>query len=114
MTKVFKKSQKKTYFGAILGPFLPKFTYKKGLSVFKYSNYLPSRSKSEKTKDPLLRKMPNWRTERWTDGRTEGRMDGRTDRQKTVIFLGPSVTGVQCVFPSGQFLINYEETIWHK
>ena len=75
--KSFQKIPKKTYFGAILGPFLPKFTYKKGLSVFKYSNYLPSRSKSEKTKDPLLRKMPNWRTERWTDGRT----DGRTDRQ---------------------------------
>ena len=68
MTKFFKKS-KKTYAGAILGPFLPKFGQKwlflekRALSVFKYSDYVPSCKESEKSNNPILRKMPNW----WTD-----------------------------------------------
>ena len=41
---------------------------KRSLLVFKYSSYLPLGKKSEKTKDPFLRKMPNWRTDRQTDG----------------------------------------------
>ena len=57
MTKSFKKI-KKNYFGAILGPF-SKFFFKKGLSVFKYSNYLLSCKKLEKTDAPLMRKMLN-------------------------------------------------------
>ena len=51
-------------FGAILGPFSPKFVLKPilleklALSVFKSSNYLSSCKKSEKTCDPFLRKIP--------------------------------------------------------
>ena len=42
-----KKLKKKNYFGEILGPFLLRFgkngfSWEKGLSVFKYSIYLPS------------------------------------------------------------------------
>ena len=40
---------------------------KRSLLVFKYSSYLPLGKKSEKTKDPFLRKMPDWRTDRQTD-----------------------------------------------
>ena len=63
MTKFFK-SPKKTYFGATLGPFCPnlgknEFPGKRALSVFRYSNYLPSCQKSEKTIEPFLRKSPN-------------------------------------------------------
>ena len=63
MTKFFKKS-KKTYFWAILGPFSTnlrknEFSWEKGLSVFKCSNYLHCAKKSEKTNDTFLRKMPN-------------------------------------------------------
>ena len=51
------------------GPFFPEFWQKwiflgkRVLSVFKYSNYLPSCKKSEKTIEPFLRKMPNWQTD---------------------------------------------------
>ena len=40
------------------------FLEKKALSVFKYSNYLPSCRKSETTDDPFQRKMSNWQTYR--------------------------------------------------
>ena len=58
----FFKIIRKPYIGAILGPFGPnlgqdEFSWKKEfLSVFKYSNYLPSRKKkkTEKTNDPFL------------------------------------------------------------
>ena len=46
-------------------PSLPQFQWKwifqekRALSVFKYSNYLPSPKKSEKTNGPFLRKTPN-------------------------------------------------------
>ena len=71
MTKIFKKSRK-TCSGAILGPFAQiwaKMTFprKRALSVFKYSSYLLSCQKSEKTKESFLRKMPNWRMGRETD-----------------------------------------------
>ena len=68
--KIFQTIQKKLYFGAILGPFYPnigknKFLWeKRTLSVFKYSNYLPWCKRSEKTNDPFMRKIPNWRTDR--------------------------------------------------
>ena len=83
MTKFFKKS-KKPCFGAILD-FYPnvgknKFSWKKWLSVFKYSNYLPS---------PKIRKneraIPEENAElmdRWAD------MEERTDYCG---FVGPSV-----------------------
>ena len=77
MANFFKKS-KKIYFG----PFLPKSGQKwiflgKGLcQSYKYSNYLPSCKKSEKTNELFLRKMPNWQT------------DGQTDNS---YFIGPSV-----------------------
>ena len=78
--KIFLKNKK----NPILGPcghfglfcrnldFL-NFSGKKILSVFKYSHYLPSFQKSEKTNMPFLRKMLNWRL--------DGQTDRRTDRQ---------------------------------
>ena len=63
----------------MMGPFFPnvgknEFSWKKGLcQFFKYSNYLPSFKKLEKTNDPVLTKMPTWRM----DGQTE------TERQRT-------------------------------
>ena len=65
---------KKTYLGAILGTFFPnfgknEFSWKKVLSVFVYSNYLPSWKKSDKTNEPILIKILNWQT------------DGQTDKQ---------------------------------
>ena len=65
MTKFFKPEN------PILGPFLQNlgknvFSWKKkALSVFRYSNYLPSCQKSETTIEPFLRK-----TNELTDGKT--------------------------------------------
>ena len=73
--KIFQKI-KKPNFGAILGP----FSWSKGLSVVRYSNYLPSYKKSAKTIEPFLRKTPSWRVDRRTDGQTD---NGD--------FIGPSV-----------------------
>ena len=79
--KLFQKIQKNLCWG-YFGPFLPKSGQKwifleKGLYQFyKYSNYLPSCKKSEKTNELFLRKMPNWQT------------DGQTDNS---YFIGPSV-----------------------
>ena len=78
---IFQKIYKKPYFRVILGPFCQNlvknefFLEKEDLSVFKYSNYLPSCKKSQKTNDPFL-----------------GKNAELTDRQ-TVIgdFIGPSV-----------------------
>ena len=80
MTRFFKKS-KKLYFGAMwpfwaCGHFAQiwakmNFPRKKSLSVFKYSNYLSSCQKSEKTNMPFLGKMLNWRMNGQTDRRTE-------------------------------------------
>ena len=73
--KIFQKIEK-PYFGAILGP----FSWSKGLSVVRYSNYLPSYKKSAKTIEPFLRKTPSWRVDTRTDGQTD---NGD--------FIGPSV-----------------------
>ena len=56
-----KSMIQKNLFGALFHKFGQKEFYwkKRALSVFKYSNYLPSRKKTEKTNEPLLRKMPN-------------------------------------------------------
>ena len=65
MTKFFQKP----YFGSILGSFYSNLGKKdvcwkkRSLSDFRYSNYLPSCQKSEKIKEPFLRKMLNWRTD---------------------------------------------------
>ena len=40
------------------------------VSVFKYSDYLPSCQKPEKSNEPFLRKILNWWMNRWTDGKT--------------------------------------------
>ena len=60
MTKFFKKS-KKPYFEGILGPFWPNLGEKKVVSIFVNIPiiYHPI-EKSEKTKEPFQRKMPNW------------------------------------------------------
>ena len=66
MPKFFKKAKKTL--GAILGPFWAlffkfgkkmNFSEKRAPSVFRYSNYLPSCKKSEKSNDQFLRKIPN-------------------------------------------------------
>ena len=71
MTKFYNNSK-----NPILGPlwaFLPKFGQKsiylgkRALSVFKYSNYLPSSKKNKKTNYPFLRKILNLRKTGWTD-----------------------------------------------
>ena len=59
----FSKNSQKAYFEAILGPFLPKlgqkwiFLEERALSVFQYWNFLPLCQKSEKSNEPLLRKL---------------------------------------------------------
>ena len=63
MTKFFKKS-KKPYFRAILGLFHSNwakmnFPGKDNPTDFRYSNYLQSCQKSEKSNEPFLRKTPN-------------------------------------------------------
>ena len=70
MTNFFRRS-KKTYCGVILGPFCPnllknKFSWKNGLSVFKYFNQLPSCQNHKKLMRHCWEKY-------WTDGRTENR-----------------------------------------
>ena len=54
------------------------------LSVFKYSYYLFSGQKSEKTNQPLLRKISNWRTDRQTDRQTNGQTENSD-------FIGPFI-----------------------
>ena len=62
---------------------------KRALSVFKYSNFLPSYHKSEnKTNEPFLRKTSSSRTDRQTltdrqrDRQTDRQTDRYTDRQR--------------------------------
>ena len=72
---IFEKIQETLFWGlfmVVFSKFEQKwfFLEKKALTVFTYSNYLPSCKKSEKTNEPSLRKMPNWRTDRQPDGQT--------------------------------------------
>ena len=72
-----------------MGPFFPnlsknEFSGKRARSVFKYSNYLPSCKKSEKTNELFLRKT-----------QTDGRMDRRPHRQTKVIFRTLCKKGIQ-------------------
>ena len=89
--KTFQKIQKKTILGAILEPFCQnlgknEFSWeKRAQSIFRYCNYHPSCEKSEKTNEPFLRKMPNWKTDR--------QMDRWMDRQATVILWDPPWDG---------------------
>ena len=63
---------RKPYFWGHFGLFLPKFRQKwislEKRALTRYSNYLPSCQKSEKTNEPFLRKMLDWRTDRETNG----------------------------------------------
>ena len=86
MTAFFEKT-KKPYFGDILSPFCQnlgknEFSWEKGLSVFRYSNYLLSCLKYENY----------WaiseKNAELTDGQTDTRIDGQTDNGD---FIGPSV-----------------------
>ena len=82
MKKNFQKSKKN-----ILGPFwtlLGIFLGKRELSVFKYSICLPSYQKSEKTTEPFLRKISNWRIDIQMDRQTNWQKDNSD-------FMGPSV-----------------------
>ena len=76
--KSFQKIQKKP----ILVPFwvlsCPNLPTKKGCRFLNIP-IIYHRAKNLKKLNPLLRKMPNWRTERWTDGRTDGQTDRQTD-----------------------------------
>ena len=74
--KTFQKTKKKSILEPLWALMLKLgqkrvFLEKMALSVFPYSNYLPSCQKSEKTKEPFLRKKH------------------RPDRQ--IDFIGPSV-----------------------
>ena len=77
MTKFFKKSKKPFWGHVAILAFCAQiwakmnFVGKTDLSVFKYSNYLSSCQKSEKTNMPFLGKMLNWRMNGQTDRRTE-------------------------------------------
>ena len=59
MIKFSKKNPKNPILGGKFGQ-RRVFFEKKGLLVFKYSNYIPScKKKTEKNNDRFLRKMPN-------------------------------------------------------
>ena len=65
------KNKNKNYFGAILGPLCPdlsknEFSWNKGLSVFKYYNYLSPSKKSEKANDLWKKWKKKWQTEKNT------------------------------------------------
>ena len=72
MTKLFKISKNPNLglFWVLFAQILAKINFlrKKKLSVFKYTNYLPSSQGSEKTNEPFRRKMLNWWTDRQPDG----------------------------------------------
>ena len=84
--KTFQKNTRKLFWGHF-GPFFPNmgkntFSWKKRtLSVFKYSNHLPSQKKSEKTKKHS-----------WVTCRTDRRTDRQTNKQiDNSDFIGSSV-----------------------
>ena len=74
--KIFKEIPKTSFWGHF-GSFLPKFRQKRiflgkrVLSVFKYSNYLPSHKKSKKGNDPSTRKITNSQTDGWRVTQTD-------------------------------------------
>ena len=58
-------------------------------SVASYYSQLSSCTISEKTNDPVLRKLSDW----WTDGQTDRRTEGQTDKSD---FIGSCPTNVEC------------------
>ena len=89
---IFQEVKKKS----ILWPFwaifaqiwaITNFHGKKGL-VSKYSNYLLSCQISEKTNDPFLRNMLNWKTDTWKICRTDRQTNNQAEKGD---FLGPSI-----------------------
>ena len=80
MTKFVKKSKNKLSWGHFAQlRSEANFPGKKGSASFYIFqlNYPASSQKSEKTIETILRKTPNWRTDR----RTDGQRDGRINRQ---------------------------------
>ena len=49
-------------------------------SISRYHGQLLSCTISEKTNDPILRKLSDGQIDRWMDGGMDGLMDGRTDK----------------------------------
>ena len=65
-------------------------------SVLTYHGQLSSCTISEKTNDPILRKLSDGQTNGWTDGRTDRRMDRRRDEQTNKSdFTGHSPTNAE-------------------
>ena len=65
-------------------------------SVLTYHGQLSSCTISEKTNDPILRKLSDGQTNGWTDGRTDRRMDRRRDEQTNKSdFIGHSPTNAE-------------------
>ena len=62
------------------------------VSVTRYHGQLPSCTISEKTNDPILRKLSDGWTDRWTDGLTEGCRDGQMDGSD---FIGRCPTNIK-------------------
>ena len=61
------------------------------LSVFKYSNYLPSCKKSETTNDPFLRKIQNWQTNRQTDRQQQFQVGRGTKKALNKVISSDSI-----------------------
>ena len=86
-----KENGEKPHFGPDLGLLAPNscrqiFFFKNlALSVTRYHGQLSLCTISEKTNDPVLKKLGNGRTDGrtdgWTDGRTDGQTEGGTYRQ---------------------------------
>ena len=81
-----KENGEKPHFGPDLGLLAPNscrqiFFFKNlALSVTRYHGQLSLCTISEKTNDPVLKKLGNG----WTDGRTDGRKDRRTDGRRDI------------------------------
>ena len=98
---------KKTYFRAFFAQIWTKITFpgKKALSVFKYSNYLPSCQKSEKT--DVIPEENAELTDGWTNR--------RKDRQTTMILQDPLQDGrpiikVTLSFP--EFILKQQKPVY--
>ena len=86
MTRFFRKSKKKLFWGH----FWAKWIFLENDSVIFWIFQLSTTmQKTEKTNEPFLKKIPNWKTDRRTNGRQTDRRAGRqTDNGDLV---GPSV-----------------------
>ena len=80
MTRFFRKSKKKLFWGH----FWAKWIFlEKDSVIFWIFQLSTTMQKTEKTNEPFLKKIPNWKTDRRTNGRQTDRRAGRqTDRQR--------------------------------